>query len=619
VVEAKPIHDSVKYSPALPLNRIPSQFRTDKFNLVGTAFSLGNDRYVTAAHVLLTGLESLWGLPELRDSQGHIYKIDKIYKFSMRKDFVVFSLIDGPKIESGLQANLAPTTGESVYAVGDANGNGIVIQAGSYAFTTQEPPKRTWKWVRFTSPIYPGDSGGPLVDKDAKVIGVVLYKSKNGSPNYALPIKNVINAPADSAEIDVNTPYHFDLFQATTMGVFNPFIKLPVPLIVFYKQFDASLHRYWNDQLKDLLFENRSDIFPKGSGSNAVLYSVAWSKSLPAFLTRDSSGIWAPEVHPRVKLELPDNSYLELGNVGDNVLFHLKKSTKIPDRIYFHEPPKVMDALLRPGTVWRVVAGQRVKVTSLGKPEQASVFTDVLHRRWQIWTWPIPFSNSRLIVFALPVPNGYVGFFRALPAGRKYNFLINMKAMTTFFCTAYEGTLAQWKDYLSTSSLVPSVLHHVRITLNDDDGLSYDSRYLKFLIKPSVMEVSEKSDLTLGIGYDLNDYNKLNVTYIFLQDKLGRDSIRIERHVNPLNSSSDAAVRKWQHIMDREYQFNEVSRINGGKSEISSVKVPDCSGETWHCGRSRVLYTIDVVDRPNEPIKSELIQFEKNFYARRRL
>ena len=66
VVMKKPEKDPVTYEKPLPLDLIPFIERTDAYRSVGTAFSLGNNTYVTAGHVFLAGIGSQYGAPALR-------------------------------------------------------------------------------------------------------------------------------------------------------------------------------------------------------------------------------------------------------------------------------------------------------------------------------------------------------------------------------------------------------------------------------------------------------------------------------------------------------------------------------------------------------------------------
>src|ERR1700691_693437 len=87
VVMKKPEKDPVTYEKPLPLELIPFIERTDAYRSVGTAFSLGNNTYVTAGHVFLAGIGSQYGAPALRRADGKVFEVDRILKFSMHEDF----------------------------------------------------------------------------------------------------------------------------------------------------------------------------------------------------------------------------------------------------------------------------------------------------------------------------------------------------------------------------------------------------------------------------------------------------------------------------------------------------------------------------------------------------
>src|SRR3546814_12459072 len=93
--------------------------------------------------------------------------------------------------------------------------------------------------------------------------------------------------------------------------------------------------------------------------------------------------------------------------------------------------------------------------TSLGKPLLDSVHVDAWGRRWQAREWARPYANARLVVLALTVPNGYVGVVRSGTSVQAYDQLINAKVLTDFIYVNYDGTLAQWRDYLQHPALHP--------------------------------------------------------------------------------------------------------------------------------------------------------------------
>ena len=178
VVMKKPDKESVSYEKPLPLELLPYIERTDAYRAVGTAFALGHNTYVTAAHVLLAGVDSQFGMPALRRADGTVYAIDQIQKFSAYQDFVVFSLQKDPA-PAGFSVNQEPKLDDPVLAVGNALGEGIVIRDGLYTSATAEEQENRWKWIRFSAAASPGNSGGPLLDAEGQVIGIVIGKSPN--------------------------------------------------------------------------------------------------------------------------------------------------------------------------------------------------------------------------------------------------------------------------------------------------------------------------------------------------------------------------------------------------------------------------------------------------------
>ena len=101
VVIKKPAKDAVTYEKPLPLELIPFVERNDAYWPIGSAFAIGPNTLVTAAHVLTVAVGSQFGLPAVRDSAGKVYTIDRILKFALPDDFVVFSVAGGTQVYAG--------------------------------------------------------------------------------------------------------------------------------------------------------------------------------------------------------------------------------------------------------------------------------------------------------------------------------------------------------------------------------------------------------------------------------------------------------------------------------------------------------------------------------------
>jgi serine protease Do len=97
VVLAKPVADPLIYEKPLPLELIPFRERTNKFRSIGTAFAIGPNRFVSAAHVISAGNGSQYGPLAIRNAAGTTYQIDKIIKYSNNEDYAVSAFWAPPR------------------------------------------------------------------------------------------------------------------------------------------------------------------------------------------------------------------------------------------------------------------------------------------------------------------------------------------------------------------------------------------------------------------------------------------------------------------------------------------------------------------------------------------
>lgn len=214
VVLAKPVSDPLTYEKPLPLELIPYRERMDKFQSIGTAFAIGPNRFVSAAHVISAGNGSQYGPLCLRNAAGTTYRIDKIIKYSNSEDYVVFSVLAAPVVVA-LETRSRPPLNTPVFAVGNALGEGVVVRDGLYTSDTPEELEGRWQWLRFSAAASPGNSGGPLIDRNGKVVGVVVRKSPNENLNFALAIGQVLDGSQESGLLEARSSYHTMVMKAT--------------------------------------------------------------------------------------------------------------------------------------------------------------------------------------------------------------------------------------------------------------------------------------------------------------------------------------------------------------------------------------------------------------------
>lgn len=600
VVASKP-KDTLGYEKPLPMDLLPYQERTDKYYSVGTAFAIGPNRFVTAAHVLMIGYQSLWGPPALRDASGKVYAIDKVEEFALRRDFVVFSVVDPPKV-TPLAVDAKPALNQVVYSVGNALGTGVVIRNGLYTSDTPESQDGEWKWIRFSAAASPGNSGGPLLDQHGKVIGVVLMKSPNENLNYALPMSQVLDAPKGLARYDKRMSYQFDVFDSTLTDTFKGQFKLPLPLADFFASYADAFNPWLDSQLKALLDQQSANLFPNGNGAHQLLYSGPSMDDFPHLVVRNSDGEWVTSGRPTTRITLPANGYIEGGVVKGNILFHLRKPDNVTAAAFHHDPKGVMDLLLKTGFLKRAIGPEKILVTSLGQPGKTGDWTDRWGRHWQTWNWPVPYANGYLSLFSLPTPDGYSILMRIEPAASRHDTVLNMRALTDFVSLPYDGTLAQWKEFLAEPKLLPDPFKSIHIAFDYDNAFRYDSRRIAFSFTPKLQEIKADSMLTLGFSFFPDRDGKVvwDVAQVWLaQDDNDHHWLSVLRHEAPPADLDDSYQSYWKKVANRRHPYDAKSFNANDVTKINAV-VPPPNG-----GQPSVLYTA-YVHQPGARSQTEM-------------
>jgi hypothetical protein len=579
VVIPRAVDDPLTYEKPLPLDLLPYQERTDKFFSVGTAFSIGHNRYVTAGHVFLAAVGDLTGPPALRDAGGHVYAIDKIVKFSLQQDFVVFSLKEQPNGDAALDTNAKPSLNSVVYAVGNALGTGVVIRDGLYTSDTPEDENGRWKWMRFSAAASPGNSGGPLLDQDGKVIGVVLMKSPNENLNYALPIGEVLNATSSMAVMDKRESYQLDIIEENQNGTF----KAQFPLPATYDDFSATYLKLLNakseDMLKALLQQQGDELFPRGAGSNHILHDTPQLSLFPEMIVRNRSGQWVYSGHELNRVPLSGNGYVASGYVGHTFLVHLRRPDTMKAATFYNDPKQMMDLLLKTGYWTREVGPEKIKITSLGNPASSAAYTDNWQRRWKTFVWSLPYINGQMVVFALPTPDGYAIMMRLSPSVITHDSIIDLKALADFLNVDYGGTLAQWKDFLAEKSLLPDVLKDVRIDVDYGKHFSYDSSNIAFGYPVALQPIDPDNLFAVGVAYYEN-HGKFALQAGVVQLRLNTtdpDRISIKRHIAPSVDLDDNFKEAWGKLVHKQHPYDGVPYNDGDEMDIATVIDPPAS------------------------------------------
>ena len=499
VVLKKPADGAVRYEKPLPLDLIPYQERTDLYRSVGTAFALGKNSYVTAAHVMAAAIDSQYGAPALRAPDGTVRPIADILKFSASEDFVVFSLAKDFEREP-LPVNRTPHVDDVVLAVGDALGEGIVIREGLFTSETPEQQDGRWKWIRFSAAASPGNSGGPLLDAAGEIIGVVIAKSPNENLNYALPIARVLDAPAGKARWDQRVLTKLLYAQSSRTYVLKDEFALPLAWEKFVRAYEELTDRHNDAARKALLSDNASSMFPRGTGSDAILYDSNTSRREPGVVIQGEDGTWTVQSPDLTFTDLPGDGKVGVASVAGAVLLAWHRGPEATDAGVYADSKGFMDIALKALNLRRIVGTDQVRVVSLGAAVSDVKTADHYGRVWQVRVWPVPFMDLYLIAQLLPTPDGYVGVLAYAPSAVLRETKIRLALLAEQVTSAYVGTLAQWQAFLAHKELLPQCLKDVRLG-SAPSGWSLHTSRFETAVPPALMKLDARSELLMNMNF----------------------------------------------------------------------------------------------------------------------
>jgi TonB family protein len=579
VVRKKPEADPLSYEKPLPFELLPYAERTDAYQSVGTAFSLGNNTYVTAAHVLITGINSQYGAPSLRASDGTIYSIDRILKFSAARDFVIFSLgKDAAPI--GLGVNRDPQVDDPVLAVGNALGDGVVIREGLLTSQTPEEQDGRWKWLRFSAAASPGNSGGPLLDGNGKVIGVVIAKSPNENLNYSLPIREALDAPDGTASFDQRVLNGFPVLRTTRTYSYRQEFKLPLKWPEFAKAYQDVVTHHSEQARLELLHAFDEKLFPKGDGTESLLYDVDLDRT-PRLIVQQADNTWAAVAPPYQNAQLAGDGYLKIGTIIDSTLslLQLHRSDTASDDAFYMDSKALMDTLLKGLPITRTVGQDNVRVTSLGPALSETIHGDHYGRKWQQRVWPLPYLDAYIVGMLLPTPDGYVALLQFAPAQLLADAKSQSTALVDYVDVSYWGTVKQWQAYLKRRPLLPQTLGDVKLELGN--ALTLHTHRFVFSVPALAMPFDQQSELGVGMGF-MRDAQQVTwdagAAWLY-QDTQRKSYAGMWRQPQPPATARLDLRNKFTNLRDRRSPYDsQSSRETDSTYSVSSAM--DAPGKT---------------------------------------
>jgi len=598
VVAPKIESDKIKYARELPFDKLSFQERNEKYFSIGTAFFINDKQLMSAAHVF--GLEdfSLYYKDiSIRGSQGDVYRIKNIIKYSSVRDMVIFDLEKYPESIVPLQFSKHAEIGDTVFTVGNVQGEGISFRAGQVAAFTYEPEFGQWKDIRFTAPASPGNSGGPLVDIKGNVLGVVVKKNESENHNVAVPATEVENLGKRAEFFLRNVVLSLNDEQNNIARDWKIELQLPDNVEDLAKKAQLSLNEFYHVLGIDLDDKFKEHYFPRGKRFRAYLRNQTFIRNFGVLKSDADFNEWSIEGSATKTIPLTKNQNIIISkNKLSDFQVIIEKPSGVPLQAFISDPRLVMESMLKGVPITREVGVDRVRVESLGDPEKIDYWQDKLGRKWVSSLWFMPYLDAYVYSHCLAYPKGVICNVDLNEDSELYKGYFDLvKQNYDEIAIGYEGEVVDWLEYFSLDKkYLPKIFEKSSMSLTQN---TFKLSLEDYKVSLQSNEISDKSNIHFHFGY--SNYNLLAENLLLFElfpIKGAKSHYRVLKYYAPSEFSSDEYKTTWSEVENKENDYSgNLIKKNGkftvqkvitdtveNKDDIKSVYVIRCINEAMN-------------------------------------
>ena len=580
VVIKKESYDPLTYAQELPLDMIPYHIRTDDYTPIGTAFAVDSNILLTAAHVLALDKKSLKNKIFLRDNQMKLYSIDKILKYDNHRDFALFSVAD-LELENWLSLDKNIVLNTPVKAVGNAHGQGIIIREGLLTSQTPESVNGDWKWLRYSAAASPGNSGGPLINNKGNVIGIVTAKSENENLNYALPIKEVGNIETGNVFFRMDYNYAIPVSKSRDREITEFNFSLPLSVNQLRDILINEREKSYSKSFNELIANNHNEIFPYDMDGQKSLLQTIYTGSFPVFVREKDDSTWSL-IQPKEinSSAISSGGEISYGDLWGDTLFLLEnmEMQKIIDM--FNNPRELMETILDGYLLNRNISSESIKITSMGEPEKAGKVIDSWGRAWLTASFSIPFADKSFLLYALPTPEGVIGFFSIVDYYNTFPFHQDFIQMMNHVTFSYEATIENWKHFMQNNGFLPEFIRNMSFDYIIGEEFNLDTDRISLQFDHNLIGISPQSILSIIPSF-IKDLDKTtwNISRIYyFENENKRSYISLERTFPPLDKNDTKTLETWNNLQEGKYPYTGNTILSKERTYMFENMIPKGAG-----------------------------------------
>jgi hypothetical protein len=572
VLVEKAREDPTVYERELNWTMVPYMTRTDKYYPIGTAFAVSETELATAFHVINLGEHSMvYDRYYIRDAQGGVFEVDKIISGSNERDFLIFT-VKGRTFTEFFRLEKNFETGDPVYSIGNALGEGIVIRNGLVLGAVPEGESGRWNLLKSSADGNPGNSGGPLVLPDGRVVGLITGLRDNIL--YSVPAEQILDFDRGSLPYRIKLIYGHLILSNNLNRNFETSVPLPENYLAIRDRLTKAYAEDYDVSMKQLFRE--APEYLSGSASAWLLNSSLSSVFPQLDFVDPNDNNWKLSGLETKRFNLPDDGQIIQASVSSFNFYKINKPNSAPLERINADPRYVMDLMLQNMRTERTLWGNdKYRILSFGDPASVSAYTDALGRTWISAWWLIGYEDRVMIMYILPLPNGPALITTTQPSARKDIYEWDIRKICDHIHAAYSASFDGWEKFIAVKSFIPDFLNDFQFDWRRETR-SFSLRFAGITIAADaqVLDWTGASELFLAPSWhkpkDTVEFGIRKV--VFNQDLRGKNYITMYRNIKPDPRLGAQNAEAWNDLVEAKYPFDEKPAVSA-KDNTGSIGV----------------------------------------------
>ncbi|HWU43268.1 MAG TPA: serine protease [Bdellovibrio sp.] len=566
VVIPKPEDKGVVYEKPLRVDRMPYRVRMDKYISIGTAFAIGPNEFVSAAHVFPIYVKRFSTNFFIRDQDGHVYSVDKVLRYSVYRDLISFSVKSPSANQATLALSKQPDIGDMVFVIGNAQGEGISLRSGQISSFTPEEIENKWKFIRFSAPASPGNSGGPLLNEHGDVVGIVTRKNLAENLNYAIPIEELNSLSPNKADFIIRNQ-KISRDYVTNEMTWQYQASLPEEISALADRAQKSLLATTEKSIQKLYDPKDDRFFPANKQFQAFARHQHLKPGIGTLVPPKVGTEWTINFPLLKKIKISEKEFVSSYGVKNSYLLYVSKpeSSKLQD--FSSNPRMMLEQSLKAIELHRTYIDEKIRILSLGEPIEQGRWKDDVGRTWVEGFWLIPSIDMMLEQNCAALPLGAICSTNFLPIeALTIDVRTLLKKSLNSVTWSYSGSVDDWKNYLKEDkALLPDCLAGSSISLNNNKlKIHLGEKNLEFK-----GEVSNKNDIEIRTRYSPEVTTKIELATIMVRPN--RESeVYFAKHWlwKPTAQSPESVQDFWNSAVDSKNKFDGKIHKDGKWSSV---------------------------------------------------